>query len=360
MTVLLLDAVSSKPFLLGFTVAAVLSLLAARRWRHRGAAASTGILLCLALAEAVLPAQAPVRAGCEHLPSPTNPGIVSDPDLGYRPRSGTVLDALPMDAPYTGTYGIDENGLRRRYPGIADESILLFGGSFTFGEGVADDETSAYLLGEALAGKAEVYNFGYGGYGPHQMLSMLRSGRVEEIVHGEPKWVFFQLIDHHVRRVVGNTPWSIHDPRYVLTEDGGVRYSGLQCDPRSESSFLVKVLGTSAIYREVASHTFPHDVDTLLGVVRTARREVEARFPGCRFVVVHWDRETWKSRRMRSGLDEAGIPVIRVRDVLPGYAKDPSLYHLSPDNHHPTAEAHALIARCLAEVVFGRREVEAP
>ena len=81
-------------------------------------------------------------------------------------------------------YTIGPNGLRVSppYEEVADvPCALFFGGSFTFGTGVEDDEALPYVAGILSEGKYRVYNFGYRGYGPHQMLAALESGlRSEE------------------------------------------------------------------------------------------------------------------------------------------------------------------------------------
>jgi hypothetical protein len=56
----------------------------------------------------------------------------------------------------------------------------IFGCSFTFREGVEDREAMPYLVGELS--KYIVYNFGFHGYGAHQMLSALEYGIVDRIV----------------------------------------------------------------------------------------------------------------------------------------------------------------------------------
>ena len=101
-------------------------------------------------------------------------------------------------------YTTNEAGLRASPPSAeARESILFFGGSFTFGTGVNDDETMPHRGGVATKGKYRVFNFGYAGYGPHQMLAAIEGGLVDEIVIEPPKYVIYQAIPHHVERAAG-------------------------------------------------------------------------------------------------------------------------------------------------------------
>ncbi len=67
------------------------------------------------------------------------------------------------------------NNLGLRGENIKAQGGLLFlGDSFTFGAGVADNETFAFLTAESLGSKDNFTNAGQGAYGLHQMLGMLR------------------------------------------------------------------------------------------------------------------------------------------------------------------------------------------
>jgi len=80
---------------------------------------------------------------------------------------------------YDVTYSTDEHGLRVP-PRIGDPNeahcVLFFGGSFTFGEGLENEEAMPYRVGLLGQGRLRVYNFAYHGYGPHQMLAALELG----------------------------------------------------------------------------------------------------------------------------------------------------------------------------------------
>ena len=83
-----------------------------------------------------------------------------------------------------------------------------------------------YLVGERSGNRFRVYNFGFHGYGPHQMLAALTGGRVQDTVDCQPTHVVYQAIVPHVERVSGLATWDRHGPRYVETQDGGVRLAG--------------------------------------------------------------------------------------------------------------------------------------
>jgi len=76
---------------------------------------------------------------------------------------------------YDVTYTIGDDGLRitPKYElNELDQCIVIFGGSFTLGEGLNDEESMPYLIGNFS--KFNTYNLGFYGYGPHQMLSAFK------------------------------------------------------------------------------------------------------------------------------------------------------------------------------------------
>jgi hypothetical protein len=84
---------------------------------------------------------------------------------------------------YEVIYSTDALG-RRSSPvaeGPRPHFILFFGDSYTFGEGVNDDETLPSFTGQ-FAPQYRPYNYGVGGYGPQQMLAKLQTEDIRQEV----------------------------------------------------------------------------------------------------------------------------------------------------------------------------------
>ena len=96
--------------------------------------------------------------------------------LGYLPNPGSYtsrkLDVLTGEEIYNVNYTIGEDGFRFSPDGDR-ANIYLMGGSFTFGEGLEDNETLSYYM-QVSNGKP-VKNFGIHGYGMHQALYILEN-----------------------------------------------------------------------------------------------------------------------------------------------------------------------------------------
>jgi len=181
--------------------------------------------------------------------------------LGYAARPnfqtrGTLnyRDEVVYDVRYT----TDEHGLRiaPQHAGQTDACVLFFGGSFTWGNGISDDETLAYQVGELSGSAVWTYNFGLGGAGPHRMLAAVEHGFVDDAIECAPTHMIYVAIPDHVSRSAGLVSWDRHGPRYVLLEDGTAEYTGHFDDqPDSPRSLLSRVtdrvetqLGKSQVY----------------------------------------------------------------------------------------------------------------
>ena len=109
---------------------------------------------------------------------------------------------------YQVKYTIDDHGLRIASPSVNTEKrqsncLLFFGDSFTFGEGVKDDETMPYRVSEKTKRRYHAYNFAFLGYGPHQMLAQLQEGLVDAAIECKPAVAIYQALPDHVSRAAG-------------------------------------------------------------------------------------------------------------------------------------------------------------
>lgn len=163
--------------------------------------------------------------------TPDAPFTVDDGLLGYKPKPNASVRVVmkhknrPL---YDVVYAFDDHS-RRVTPGApsrGDLLLLFFGDSVTFGEGVNDDETLPFYVSQAAPSVA-VYNYGFKGYGPQQMLARLEEGALPQEVEGERAVAIYTFIDDHVSRAIGSMVpyigWAANAPYYVLEGDRLVR-----------------------------------------------------------------------------------------------------------------------------------------
>jgi hypothetical protein len=295
---------------------------------------------------------------------------VLDDVLGYAPVKGVVTHATRSDGKaliYDVTYNIDANGLRVSPPWQKDNltgTALFFGCSFTLGEGLHDDETLAYQVGSQSEGRYRTFNFGFHGYGPHQMLAAIEHGTVSRIVDTRPQYVFYTAIPNHVVRVAGKVNYGKHAPRYLLQNAEGEVYQAGHFDdaglpqPKMNPE-LSWQLNKSAIYRmftNLGEWPSDDDIRLLFGVVRKSKELLGAQYPGVQFHVILWPgvvkSEAPIYRKLRAGFREMGVGLDVVEEIIPDYAADPSKYLLGGGDRHPNALANRLVAHYLLENVI--------
>ncbi len=99
----------------------------------------------------------------------------------------------------------------------ADKSILVFGCSFAYGDGLENDETFSYNLGKELP-EYRIYNRARGGWTTSQMLYQLENKDFSDIPN--VKDVIYIFIPEHILRNIRN-PWcpSCYSPVYELNQD---------------------------------------------------------------------------------------------------------------------------------------------
>ncbi len=273
----------------------------------------------------------------------------SDPDLGYAPAPGARVRSMREidgDLIYDVRYTIDEHGLRAT-PGSGDDgpAVVLFGGSFMFGEGVEDDQSLPASLARWLNDDTRILNAGFHGYGPHHMLRSLETERLDPLVSDGVEHVIYLGIDGHAKRAAGRTTWDQAGPQYE-TRDGVVSFVGpFRSAP---AATVVKILNRFGPTRDLLRWWLEADeageeADRRLYVDVVARAADVAREKwGAGFTVLYWDH---KDEPFVDLLRERGLDVVPVSDALEG--RSWRRFVLGVDRH-PNRFGHQTMARAVA------------
>lgn len=360
-----LFATAQQPFLWTFALWTVLAFTGALRSRTTTPKVllvnAATVLLVLAAYEAFLWVRDrhgdPTRMEGTY----TRDYFVGDELLGYGPKKAIVATAAKFhenDVVYRVEYTIGADGLRVAPP-VAEPArgcVLFFGGSVTFGEGVADDQAMPYQVGTLTGNRFRIYNFGFHGYGPHQMLAALERGRVEEIVRCRPSHVIYQAIIPHVERAAGLASWDRHGPRYVSVPAGGVRRAGHFDDEETAhpwKQWLRRWLTYDTLFgRRRAAR--PAEIALFADIVDAARTHTERVYPAAQFHILVWDNTELPAHdAVLSALQARDLRLHRMTDILPGYRADTARYELGPFDPHPAAATHAAIARYVVTHILG-------
>ncbi len=283
----------------------------------------------------------------EHFEGPYNQGYsVNNDFLGYAPTKDKAFTAIKYYEEkqlYNVTYTIDDDGLRISPPFNKENGkcVLFFGGSFTFGEGLNDNEAMPYLVGIKSNGKYRIYNFGYHGYGPHQMLSAIEHNLVNNIIDCEPEYVIYWAIVYHADRSGGFSSWDQHGPWYTLTVDGAVKYKG-HFDDDKIGNELKKSFLYNLFMKKIKSMN-KANVNLFIAIVDKTNQLLQDLYPGVKFhVIIEGSGENY----IINHLKKKNIPVHPIEKILPDYSiYYRSIYALSPPyDNHPSALKNERIA----------------
>ena len=331
--------------------------------RHRAASAVicvnlAAVIGALALFESYLAHQQAEADGTRMEGTIVDGFTHPDDVLGYAPNKNARVTARKLygdSVIYDVAYTTDAHGLRVTAPPEASvkECVVFFGDSITFGEGVSDTENFPFLVSQAAAGRYATYNFGFPGYGPHQMLANLQSGRVDRIVRCSPGYFVYLCIPDHAARVAGHDSWDTHGPRFRLLPDGSVVQQGHFDDPDPAAggwlaAHLQMALADSLIWQKFFGRPYridAPDIALLDGVIRQSARVAHERFPGSVFRVILWDGgDNEKMRLIEQGLAGSDVRLSRMTDAVPDFYHPPDRYLLSRYDRHPNAAWHRIMA----------------
>lgn len=241
-------------FFRAFTFGALALLLCDIAWLTRGKTRDLFIILTslfvgLSLIEFIADFTLP------HAPfviAPRNVLSQSQSDIGWGPGKPGRYHDYRIDFAgrtiYSVNYTINSDLLRQTLSCKKGPAVVFFGCSFTFGEGVNDDQTLPQNFANQLDRKVRVLNLGFSGYGPQHFLREEETGRFDQVIGADPKLFVFLTAVWHAQRTACKASWTDRAPRYAL-EDGKLVYVG-QCIPSGPSLWLHEWLQNTALYRE--------------------------------------------------------------------------------------------------------------
>jgi len=289
----------------------------------------------------------------------------NDPDLGYAPRAraaGSSTKIIGGREVYRVTYSIDSNALRRASrsddTGVAVDCLFFFGDSFVFGEGLNDDDTLPWITQEQAGARWRVLNFGFHGYGPHQMLAAIESGRVRRVAGTCPgrQIVVLQYSEQHVGRALGRDSWDLHGPWYVLDDRGSAVHAGRFDERPGTGSAVLKGRYRPEVLKWLDWRRLflvsDSDRRFFVALLAAARERLSAAYPRSEWHIILLDVDP--SARVTEELEHQGIHVHPIRSILPVWRTGHPDYTISGEGH-PNRRYNAELAGWLRTHVLDAR-----
>ncbi|MFT7533635.1 MAG: hypothetical protein ACI9FD_004674 [Gammaproteobacteria bacterium] len=229
-------------------------------------------------------------------------------------------------------------------------SINLFGGSYAFGEGLEDNQTLAYYLGQKLQDRT-VKNYGMHGWGLHNALAVLNN----EEVKGD--YNILLTTPWHALRSFCAYEWTANHPAYALAKDGGVDFLG-SCDSITGkyTTWVKRILSYSSLYTRL---TRPQEVkkvtremlDLYLEIIKAIKARTSKN--GQKLLVAFIDAERrWLVEEITNEQIAAKIADELVNVTLGDDIENlPNKYFIHTRDKHPTALANEERAELLYQLL---------
>ncbi len=283
--------------------------------------------------------------------------------LGYGPKPNFVGEArLVVDGATVYDYVYTTDAQRRRIVPASPASggpyaraLLLFGGSYAFGEGVDDHQTLAHELAKRLP-DTRVYNYAFSGYGPGQMLARLESYDLRAEVAEEEVAALYVFIPNHVRRVNGSYSvinWSRHSPYYRIDASGQAERLGSFQGERQILTRWYDFLRGDQVFQYFQVDFPPVLADRhfrlTTAIIDASRNRFGEVFQTPAFTVILYPQrpqDEFSNDKLTPYLKKAGLSVLDYTHLFP---PDLSGVDFSPHDAHPTAKAYALLAEAIAD-----------
>lgn len=280
---------------------------------------------------------------------PNGPGRF--PSRSWTPDGETVYEVV---------YGIDEHGFRASPKGPpGTPTYLFFGGSFTYGEGVEDEETYPVRFAQALGEPVTVVNLGFHGYGPNQMLRALELGVPDAAITGPVRRAFYLALADHLDRAAGAYWWNLKSPRYELDEAGRPVFSGtFSSDPfLAVTGWLNKRGGLPELAsRSLFAQRFPPDarVQKTAAIMAASARILAERYQTDLLVLLWDDAVAALLEPLAEALRRHGIATLRVSSLI-GDLDQPAYRIRDGVENHPSPLAYEKLGSALAEAMSDGR-----
>lgn len=248
---------------------------------------------------------------------------------------------------YDVTYKINEFGFREGAPRKqeATDFAFFFGGSFTFGQGLKDEETLPSQF-ESMNHKYQAYNFGVSGAGMNTMMAQTMHLKLDEFVKEKSGIAVYIYFEEHIARALGNLPslaW-LRTSLYYREED--LQMMGQIQDARP---LRTKVLLWMRKYVPgLSNRIFPSIGDGERNYAcrffERANSDLKTRMGRLKFVVLQHPFYGRMDQDLKSCLTEKGILVVDT-DLI-----EDEKYKI-PYDGHPNKAANQIISKLLSDAL---------
>ena len=257
---------------------------------------------------------------------------------------------------YDAVYSIGEDGYRKS-PSTEDFDAYVYGGSYTFGEGLNDDETLVHFLW--LDHDLHVKSISAPGHGMQQALYKIEHG-----FSSLDEWNILLTAPWHSFRSACKRDYSIGTPKYKIVNNFAV-LNGVCNEFFDKNRYLHTILDRSEIYKLVI-RVLPNnpnelsndDIELYLAIIRSIARETRQNRSRLAIAFIRSENElladvTWSNDSIMQELKTIADIVVDVTLAEKPEELDRrfQIHELDP---HPSAEANRVRAGLIATAIKDR------
>lgn len=222
--------------------------------------------------------------------------VEQDSILGVKAKRNASFVWVPRSQAKTyDSVRISIDSLSRRItPGLSDTTYnqyaLFLGCSYTYGDGVSDNETFPYYF-QSNAKSFKAYNLGYLAYSPLHALARLQHEAPEKNIKEKNGFAVFTYINDHIDRVIPATRWiELTKGKFPYLNKQNMQTEGLYCEKERLYSDIVLEGQTSGIKQLFKlgypkHHALKH-YELVISILKKTEEEYVNRFKNDNFYVM--------------------------------------------------------------------------
>ena len=249
-------------------------------------------------------------------------------------------------------YHTDEN--RRRIvsntKGKKDHFVAFFGCSFTFGNGLSDDQTLASQLTK-FDKRAQIYNYGVAGTGPNHLLAQMETREFKKEITETKGIAIYTFLEDHIQRAIGNSFWTANMPDmpYYEIKNGIPVFKGSFAEGRKIISSFYGVFNELEVAKTWNMYLPPiitssHE-NYVMTLIKASFNVFQKQFPESKIYATIFPATTLdKIYKYENLFYKSGIPFIPATVINLPLEK-----RLIPLDNHPSAELNKYLAEKLSE-----------
>ena len=277
-----------------------------------------------------------IITGADHIP---------DSSLVYRYPADTQRHEIiirGLDTIINAEYTFDRFG-RRLMPERRNvtQATIFMGCSYTFGDGVSDNQTLPYQYYENDTTK-NVYNYAIDGWGPQQTLKLLQKRNIRNEVLGDTVTGIYVFIEDHLRRVICDkhhvVSWTKDFDCFAIEHDSLIS-KGTFAEQYPYRLWFYKIITETKVFDrfDIPLHPTIDSYRITAGIIKQSALAFGHQFKQSRFYVVIYPGQ---DTHIIPYLETLGVKVIDLSSLF----KDP-VEMLIPNHGHPIPKAYEIVAQ---------------